>query len=46
MGVVAIELVYSSKRYNDFTLAKCTVGMEFRQVFVFFCEDIYGNYRN
>ena len=46
MGVVAIELVYSSKRYNDFTLAKCTVGMEFRQVFFFFFEDIYGNYRN
>ena len=38
MGVVVVEFVYSSKRYDDFTLlAKFTVGVDC-------CEDIYGQY--
>ena len=38
MGVVAVEFVYSSKRYDDFTLlAKFTFGVDC-------CEDIYGHY--
>ena len=45
MGVVAVEFVYSSKRYDDFTVAKCTVGVSTSFYSIFdCCEDIYGHY--
>ena len=36
---------YSSKRYDDFTLIKCTVGVSTSFYPIFdCCEDIYGRY--
>ena len=39
------RVCYSSKRYDDFTLTKCTVGVSTSFYAIFdCCEDIYGHY--
>ena len=38
------RVCYSSKRYDDFTLTKCTVGVSTSFYAIFDSEDIYGHY--